>query len=316
METLTFTCKIITPMFMAGADGKTPELRAASIKGALRFWWRACNGHLGLEEMRKKEQEIFGGVGGNQGNRSKVIIRVKDLSPEENGTTKPLPDGSGKYKIKVKHFDVNILEYLAYGTYEWDRSAKRNRMTRGYLEAGKRFSITISCPLSLVNEIKSIVNIISRTGGIGAKSRNGFGRFEVEEISNPVKLEDLFKGQRKDFTSFSDQSRVINIVSNCNTAMDTLAELGKKYKEIRGSMEPKHNYSKRKYLGAPLMEGKINRADLERHGKPIFFGIDKIEDETYRGYFLIMPYNYLGGEDHDKVKAYNSSIAKFISNAR
>jgi CRISPR-associated protein Cmr1 len=31
METITFTCKIITPMFLAGADGQTPELRAASI---------------------------------------------------------------------------------------------------------------------------------------------------------------------------------------------------------------------------------------------------------------------------------------------
>jgi len=33
-------------MFLAGADGVTPELRAPSIKGAMRFWWRACNGHL------------------------------------------------------------------------------------------------------------------------------------------------------------------------------------------------------------------------------------------------------------------------------
>ncbi|NER00596.1 MAG: type III-B CRISPR module RAMP protein Cmr1, partial [Cyanothece sp. SIO2G6] len=56
METLTFTCKIITPMFLAGADGKTPELRSASIKGAMRFWWRAVNGHVGLESQIKREK--------------------------------------------------------------------------------------------------------------------------------------------------------------------------------------------------------------------------------------------------------------------
>ncbi|MEZ4851046.1 MAG: type III-B CRISPR module RAMP protein Cmr1 [Bacteroidia bacterium] len=63
MESITFTCKIITPMFLNGADGKTPELRPPSIKGALRFWWRAVNGHLGLGELRKMETEIFGGTG-------------------------------------------------------------------------------------------------------------------------------------------------------------------------------------------------------------------------------------------------------------
>ncbi len=47
-------------MFLAGADGTTPELRAPSIKGALRFWWRAMNGHLSLEELRKQESDLFG----------------------------------------------------------------------------------------------------------------------------------------------------------------------------------------------------------------------------------------------------------------
>lgn len=96
METITFTCKILTPMFLAGADGKTPELRAASIKGALRFWWRACHGHLGLESeikqpvkrgdkdilvtagLRDQESFIFGGAGGGQSEgRSSFTIQVR-----------------------------------------------------------------------------------------------------------------------------------------------------------------------------------------------------------------------------------------------
>lgn len=35
MNTITFKCETVTPMFMAGADGKEPELRAPSIKGVL-----------------------------------------------------------------------------------------------------------------------------------------------------------------------------------------------------------------------------------------------------------------------------------------
>ena len=98
METITFTCKILTPMFLAGADGKTPELRAASIKGALRFWWRACHGHLGLDSevkqpekkgdkdvlvtagLRDQESFIFGGAGGGQSEgRSSFTIQVRTI---------------------------------------------------------------------------------------------------------------------------------------------------------------------------------------------------------------------------------------------
>jgi len=60
MGTVTFECETITPMFMYGADGKTPELRPASIKGVMRFWWRAICGHLELEDLKEQEGEIFG----------------------------------------------------------------------------------------------------------------------------------------------------------------------------------------------------------------------------------------------------------------
>ena len=35
----TFKLKVLTPMFMGGADPEgEPELRSASIRGAMRFW--------------------------------------------------------------------------------------------------------------------------------------------------------------------------------------------------------------------------------------------------------------------------------------
>lgn len=59
-------------MFLAGANGKTPEFRAPSIKGAMRFWWRAMHSHLGLSELHRKEGLIFG----NNAQRSCFSIRV------------------------------------------------------------------------------------------------------------------------------------------------------------------------------------------------------------------------------------------------
>jgi CRISPR-associated protein Cmr1 len=84
MRTITFECEVITPMFLAGADGVTPELRPASIKGALRFWWRAMNGHLSLEQLKKSEGEIFGGTEDGMG-RSKIIIRIDEHEKTEDG---------------------------------------------------------------------------------------------------------------------------------------------------------------------------------------------------------------------------------------
>ena len=66
MDKIILKCEIVTPMFCYGADGKTPELRAPSLKGALRFWWRAIHPNLDLERLKKEETEIFGGSGDDE----------------------------------------------------------------------------------------------------------------------------------------------------------------------------------------------------------------------------------------------------------
>ncbi|SHO81241.1 CRISPR-associated RAMP Cmr1 [hydrothermal vent metagenome] len=53
MEKIVFECETITPIFMYGADATIPELRPASIKGVMRFWWRAIHGDLKLDELKE-----------------------------------------------------------------------------------------------------------------------------------------------------------------------------------------------------------------------------------------------------------------------
>lgn len=55
-----FEIEAITPMFLAGADPHSAELRVPSVKGALRFWWRATSN---IRDIRnKKLQEVAGGA--------------------------------------------------------------------------------------------------------------------------------------------------------------------------------------------------------------------------------------------------------------
>jgi CRISPR-associated protein Cmr1 len=86
MDTLTFSCEVITPMFLAGADGEEPELRPSAIKAGMRFWWRAMNAQLvgknkegkpDYAPLRAKETKIFGGTGEGTGQRSCFSIQIE-----------------------------------------------------------------------------------------------------------------------------------------------------------------------------------------------------------------------------------------------
>ncbi|MBM3396618.1 MAG: hypothetical protein FJY37_18715 [Betaproteobacteria bacterium] len=76
--------ELLTPCFCAGVDPKAPELRAASVRGQLRFWTRVLNG------AGKPEYSLFGGIKGkahgypDEAVASAIILRVKTL-----GKSKP-----------------------------------------------------------------------------------------------------------------------------------------------------------------------------------------------------------------------------------
>ncbi len=82
MIKVTFQLETITPLFMYGADQRTPEIRPPSIKGLIRYWWRAAKGCYfcgDINRMKKKEEEIFGGTKAGAKYKLKVINNGKGL---------------------------------------------------------------------------------------------------------------------------------------------------------------------------------------------------------------------------------------------
>lgn len=62
MPSLTLTLETVTPLLMNGAD-QTPEIRAASFRGVLRYWLRAVLGGIyqgDIGELKKEESRYFG----------------------------------------------------------------------------------------------------------------------------------------------------------------------------------------------------------------------------------------------------------------
>lgn len=81
-----YTLQFITPCFCRGADGKTIELRGNSIKGALRFWFRAIGCFNELEDtrdMKEKEAEIFGGTIGEAHRPSPIKLKIEHENNKE-----------------------------------------------------------------------------------------------------------------------------------------------------------------------------------------------------------------------------------------
>lgn len=71
----TFSVQATTAMFMHGAGGSSgaAELRPPSIKGVLRYWFRAVAGaYFEPAELRKCEAEVFGDTDSG----AKLIVRV------------------------------------------------------------------------------------------------------------------------------------------------------------------------------------------------------------------------------------------------
>lgn len=146
MNSVTFECEIITPMFLAGADGKTPELRPPSIKGMMRFWWRAIKGEDNIEKLGIEEGNLFGSSDEKIG-KAKFLVRIiaNNLT---TGEFSPVPHRTNKFKFK----GFNI---------------------------GQKFSVLLAGKDNITN-FKTIYELAMLLGGFGKRSRRGFGSIHCE----------------------------------------------------------------------------------------------------------------------------------------
>ncbi|BCB96578.1 hypothetical protein JZK55_15000 [Dissulfurispira thermophila] len=198
MKTVGFTLTTITPMFLSGIDSRTPELRAPSIKGAMRFWWRALKAEPDIDKLRKKEDQIFGSSDEKIG-RAKFSIRVSQIDKKSPSTYKN-PD---KYDPVGYHFYSVFME----GGRE-----------RYYSPEENRFKII------LTSQDEGILKIASASlwalvylGAIGTRARRGAGNMAIISVDDADKILD---DTGLDFIPKGNNSEEVAkwIRDNCNTA--------------------------------------------------------------------------------------------------
>lgn len=279
METIAFNCRFITPAFLGGADPKgTPELRAPSIKGALRFWWRAMHADLPIADLKKKEAELFGGMYSENGKevavRSKVLVRVEMVE-----------------EIISKNLDRSIpVKYMAYGAEK-----------RAYFDVGTRFKVCLNIlekdalkRENIKKEVLAAFSLLTQLGGIGSKSRNGFGAFHSDEarpLSQLIQLDIIQNGQvEPKFTGLSNKVQIYQTTRDFPGYIEFVTGMAKIYKDYGRSNVPKN---KRHYIAAPYPATNPHTPP-ERHAKIYLMSAIKSQNGI-KGLITLMPYDFLFG---------------------
>lgn len=299
-----FKVEIVTPVFMGGADPKKAEIRAASIKGLLRFWWRMLNGGKTIKELKEKEDKIFGS---SETGKSKIRVQIREFSGK--GIKKELPFRNIEIFVKGRKQTINILNYLAYGPVAYVKEDRSIKVVHEYINAGSTFSIGFESleKKILVESVKAFYFLIS-LGGIGAKSRNGFGSLAVlnkEEFNHIIGEEYMsffdrafpkedFNVEKSSYHSLSRYTELFKTNKLFDSWDDALAELGKIYRTARLRIDPMHHCDGRQYISSPIMEGKKQISFLDRHAKSLFLKVRK-ENGKFNGYILYVPYEFLEG---------------------
>lgn len=177
MKSIELKCKLITPMFMAGAYGKTPELRSSEFKGMMRWWWRAMKAEDDIETLQKEEAEIFGGTGEGEG-RSKVRLRLIYQNLQTGSNLKQdfnLDWRFDRTTDSLTGTDCGI-GYILYSTVLPNRE-------RLYFKPGEEFEIKISSIDE--NPLKKAVAslwLAIYLGGFGTRARRGGGNINVTKV--------------------------------------------------------------------------------------------------------------------------------------
>ena len=161
MPSITFSCQTITPLFLSGADGFTPELRPPSIKGALRFWWRAMHGHLPIKDFKEKEGALFGDT--NQ--RSRIVVRCLADPPNIQNAQ------------RYNNFaGVNYLWYSAF---------------MNNLQYVTDFKFDVILRAKNASDLQNAAYafwLLANFGALGSRARRGAGNFVVTHIHDSQQL--------------------------------------------------------------------------------------------------------------------------------
>ena len=175
--------RLITPLYGGGVEPNKADpisvVRGSEVRGHLRFWWRAMRGNQNgstTAAMLQREAEIWGIAGGaGNGGPSKVIIELQNTDP---GMVFQAEDNRGQPIKDIGHFRSKD-SYVAFPL----------RNQSAVLFENVCFDLVISFPRVYEDDVNAALWAWETFGGIGARTRRGFGALaceSIDDINNPL----------------------------------------------------------------------------------------------------------------------------------
>ena len=188
LEWHTLSCELITPMYGGGVksvvvDEQMP-IRASSIRGQLRFWWRLLaknKWQLGSDkEIQKQEFALWGGMGSGDedGTASQIFLKVFDV-PSSNKIRQCLIDYDDR--------SLSQLRYVLFPAYnETDPSLQPHRLLKPEIswKLAFAFSPLLAKDNTKKDQVIETLRWWASFGGLGFRSRKGLGSVRVTASSD------------------------------------------------------------------------------------------------------------------------------------
>jgi len=200
MERYTFTFRVITPLFISGADQQRAELRPSSIRGALRFWFRAMmGGVVGGDWRRVKDLEAD--VFGDTEQASKFGIRIETSSLPKN-----VGENIGKLGDGIAYMGAGVL-------FRRDKNGYY-KLRRGcyWPPESSPFGVYLllrSSDLYTREVMLGTIWLLTTLGGLGSRIRRGFGSIIVEQVF-PDDYDEKYRYRQGDIIEYlRDKLKVI-----------------------------------------------------------------------------------------------------------
>lgn len=182
----TYEIRLVTPMFGGGVKAGEPDslmpFRASSIRGHLRFWWRAtCGACLEPNELFERESQIWGNV--TAPSRVDVaVLNARAANPVSCAQYRL--NHAGKQRLNWNPpFQNSALQYVAF-PFQGESPARgaAAKPPAKMIENGT-FELRIRMPMEFETEVTAALKFWIAFGGLGARTRRGCGSLYSAELS-------------------------------------------------------------------------------------------------------------------------------------
>jgi CRISPR-associated protein Cmr1 len=286
-------------MFMGGSDPDAdPEFRPPSLRGMLRYWYRALLGARGVSDHESLLEKV-GAVFGTTNVASPIQVRIQS-------------DGKPNLKAPAELLRGAGRSYLWHFIQAGDNS-------RPGIAPGEPFEVWLSAvprrsgesPSVVLEEAVRALWLLVHLGGLGLRSRRCAGAFRARCIDRPDALELPSFGPEGPLVEWlRAQLGALNLTSStfttskfdhfgrariwtggrsfahCSTAVD---EIGAAYKDFRDRLTDGQKVA----LGLPIVQGndrvQVQRPDgnVERRASPLWMQLLETPSGHYQPIYTL-----------------------------